>query len=119
MRAAPHWAVPYDGLGRALLAKGKDGNALAAFRTAVSLDPAFTGAAFDLATTLARLGRRAEAIVAMERVIDLDPGRAEAHERLALWSYYAGDTEGARRHARAARDLGHEMPPQFSALIGL
>lgn len=117
VRADPGWAPPYDGLGKALLAKGKDELALAAFRTAVSRDPAYIDARFDLASTLSRLGRRDEAIAAMEEVVALDPGHAPAHERLAIWSWYAGDGEAARRHARAARELGHDLPPQFAEKI--
>ncbi len=117
VRADPHWAAPYDGLGTALLAKGKDELALASFRTALVRDPAFIDARFKIASTLSRLGRRAEAIAAMEEVIELDPGRGPAHERLAIWSWYAGDAEAARRHAQAARELGHELPPQFTTLL--
>lgn len=117
VRSDPQWPAAHDALGVALRNKGKDREALAAFRTAVTLDPEFVEARYHLAATLARLGRHAEAIDEMLVVVDLDPTRGDAHERLAIWSYYAGDRDAARRHADAAENLGRTLPPQFVALL--
>ena len=117
VRSDPGFAVGYNSLGRALRAKGKDEHALAAYRTAVTLDPELADALYNVATTLARLDRQPEAIEQMHAVLILDPGRAKAHERLAIWYYYAGDANTAWHHVDAARDLGHEPPGQFLALL--
>ncbi len=67
--------------------------------------------------TLGRLGRTREAVDQMLRVVDLAPRNAKAHERLAIWYYYAGDDDDAWRHVDAARELGLEPPGQFIALL--
>ena len=117
VRTDPDEAVYYNSLGRALQNKGKGEHALAAFRTALALDADYTDAQYNLAAALDRAGQRDAAIAQMQRVLELDPRRAEAHERLAIWYYYTGDAAAAWRHVDAARDLGHEPPPQFLALL--
>jgi tetratricopeptide (TPR) repeat protein len=117
VRADPTWADAYIDLGRALITKGRNDHALAAFRTALVHDPDAVDALFEAAMSLARDGRYTEAIEQMGPVLDLDPGRAEAHERLAIWHYYAGDADAAWRHVAAARELGREPPAQFLVLL--
>lgn len=117
VRADPQWAEGCNALGRALDAKGKALHALAAYRTAVSLDGGFVEARYNLAVTLAALARFDEAIEQMSLVVELDPRLGAAHERLAIWTYYTGDTAAAWRHVKAAEALGHQVPPQFLALL--
>ncbi len=61
----------------------------------------------------ARLGQLDDAIAQMQRAVELDTGYAAAHERLAIWHYYLGDTGASWQHVQAARDLGREPPGQF------
>jgi tetratricopeptide (TPR) repeat protein len=117
VRTDPQYAPGYEGLGRALQAKGKGSYAIAAYRTALTLGPDNVTAQYGLASALARLDHRAEAIREMHRVLQLDPQHAQAHERLAIWYFYDGALAVAWQHVRAARDLGHEPPPQFIALL--
>ena len=117
VRTAPQDAALHNSLGVALLAKGKSRYAATAFRTAVSLDPGLVEAQYNLADTLWRLGRATEAIEQMLTVLKLDPRHAVAHERLAIWHYYAGDGAAAWEHVRFARELGRQPPPQFLTLL--
>ncbi len=117
VRTDPEYAVAYDGLGRALVTKGKTEYALAAYLTAARLDATLGDAHWGAAMTLARLGRFDEAIKQMQRVVELDPADADGHGRLAIWHYYLDNTDASWQHVRASRDLGQEPPGQFIALL--
>ncbi len=117
VRTAPQDAALHNSLGVALLAKGKSRYAATAFRTAVSLDPGLVDAQYNLADALWRLGRRPKAIEQMQALVKIDPRHAMAHERLAIWHYYAGDGAAAWEHVRFARELGRQPPPQFLTLL--
>ena len=117
VRTDPDNALAYDGLGRALVTKGKIEYALAAYLTAARLDTTLVAAPFGAAMTLARLGRLDEAIDQMQLAVELDPANADAHQRLAIWYYYLDDTDIAWQHVRASRELGQEPPGQFIALL--
>jgi Flp pilus assembly protein TadD len=93
--------------------KGKVDEALAAWRTALAIDPENAEAQFQVAVTLWQRGSGDEATDEMQRVLEIDPQHAEAHGQLAVWSYYAGDDAAAWHHTLAAQALGHELPPQF------
>ncbi len=118
IRWAPDLADAYNGLGMTLRLENKIGEALAALRTALQLDPAFVEARFNFAITLWMNGEPAEATHQMQQVVRQQPDHALAHERLAIWSYYAGEAQAAWRHVRAAQALDHALPPQFMALLG-
>ncbi len=117
VRTDPGYALAYNGLGRALVTKGKVEYALAAYLTAARLDATLVDAPFGAAMTLARLGRLDEAIDQMQLAVELDPANTDAHQRLAIWYYYLDDTETAWQHVRVSRDLGQEPPGQFIALL--
>ena len=117
IRNAPDLAELYHGLGLALLSDAKDVHALAAFRSAVEIDPTFVEARVSLALTLAMSNEQDSAIQQMQRVVQLDPDHGLAHERLAIWHYYAQDYAKAWQETHSAQDLGHAMPPQFLALL--
>ncbi|MBU0638553.1 MAG: hypothetical protein KKB50_06785 [Planctomycetes bacterium] len=113
----PEEARFYDGLGRALLWKGKASEAIAAFRTGLDLEPQSVELHFLLADTLNRIGDAAGATAGYETVLELDPGHAAAHGRLARLCYYAGDDEGAWRHIAAAEQGGEVLPAQLPLLL--
>ncbi|MEE9130221.1 MAG: tetratricopeptide repeat protein [Phycisphaerales bacterium] len=117
VRNAPDLAELYHGLGDALISDAKDVYALAAFRSAVEIDPDFVEARFSLAITLSMINELDSAIEHMQRVVQLDPEHGLAHERLAVWHYYAQDYAKAWQETHSAQDLGHAMPPQFLALL--
>lgn len=116
-RTDPTFAEAFLGLGRAMISKGKLTEALASYRTAVALDPDGVEGHFALAMTLARQREFGQAIGAMQQVLELDPTRADACERLAIWSYFSGDLAGAWQYVHAAEARGHSMPPQFMAQL--
>ncbi len=117
VRTDPHNALAYNGLGRALVTKGKVEYALAAYLTAARLDATLVDAPFGAAMSLARLGRFDDAIDQMQLAVELDPANTDAHQRLAIWYYYLDDTDTAWQHVRASRDLGQALPGQFIALL--
>ncbi|MHC5024380.1 MAG: tetratricopeptide repeat protein [Planctomycetota bacterium] len=117
VQAAPDEIDSYLRLAQAFVMKGRLEHAIATYATVVELDGANIAAHVGRANALARTGRRAEAIDAMEGVLALDPDNGLAHERLAVWNYYAGDLERARAHVRAAEAAGQPVPPQFIELL--
>lgn len=113
----PDSAVFYEGLGRALIAKKKTREALAAFRTAVTLDPTLVSSQLLVADMLNRLGERIAAAQQYEQVLQLQPAHATAHVRLAIIRYYLGQDELAWHHLHAADALGADVPAQFRRLL--
>ena len=107
----------YEGLGRAVVAKGKAENAIASFRTALRIDPSLSEARYRLGAAYSMRGRLQEAVDAWQELVDLDPNHAKAHERLAIALYYLHDYEGAWRHVHAAEALDYKVPPQFRPLL--
>lgn len=114
---APQLARPYEGLGRALITKGKVQEAEAAFRTALTIDPNLVEAHFNLGHVLQMQGRLEEAISAWHEVLKRKPGDGETHSRLAIAYYYLNDYLNAWRHVHAAEASNHAVPPQFRELL--
>ncbi|MEW6252738.1 MAG: hypothetical protein AB1716_19045 [Planctomycetota bacterium] len=114
---APGEARFYTGLGWALLWKGKDAEAEAAFRTGLDLAPDSVELRFLLADTLNRRGDLAGSITQFQALLVQDPQHAEAHGRLAVLLYYAGDLAAAGAHAQAAERLGQPVAPQLLPLL--
>lgn len=117
IRIAPNVPEFYIELGHALITKGKTAYAAAAYRTAADLDAENVDALSNLALTLARDGQDDEAIETMNAALAIDPDNGFAHERLAIWHYYAGHDDAAWEHVRQARRVGHPVPPQFVTLL--
>lgn len=117
IHAAPDLAVVYNSLGKSLHAEGEADYALASYRTALSLDEGLIEAKYNIAFHLGMTGKRVQAIEMMKEVLVADPKNAIGHERIAIWSYYLGDYETSWQHALAAEALGHNLPPQFIALL--
>jgi hypothetical protein len=53
----------------------------------------------------------------MLTLVERAPDHSAAHERLAIWYYYADQAALAWQHVHSAEALGHAMPPQFIALL--
>lgn len=109
-------AGAYAGIGRALLGKKKDDMALAAYRTAVTLDPENTAYRLAYAETINAVGDVDGWARELESLLALDPEHGEAHARLAVARYYQGDKDGARREVALAERFGGSVP---SALRGM
>lgn len=82
IQADPRQASDWRLLGRALSQVG-DPEALAAFRQAVQLDPDNAAAQFDLGQYLLRIQQRDEAIVHLQRCLDLAPQSQYAQDSRA------------------------------------
>jgi tetratricopeptide (TPR) repeat protein len=113
----PTKADYYEGLGRALVAKGLIDEAVAAFRSALQRAPDFFEAQFQLAMARQMQGDQQQANEAWRDVLVIDNKNGEAHSRLAVGLYYTGDFQGAWSHVHAAEALGHQVPPQFRLLL--
>ena len=113
----PESSQYYTGLGHAFIVKRKHAFARAAFQTALDINPNDIRARFLLADVLNRDGEYENSLVEMERVLELDADYPQAHNKMAIWSYYMGDTEAAKVHLNLARQLGDRVPPQFETIL--
>lgn len=116
-RHDPSRADAFVGLGVALQRKGKLDLAIASLRTAVDLDAESNAARYELAMALWASGKRQEAIDEMNALLAVNEDHAEAHGRLAIWSYYTGNPDDAWRHLHRADALGQDLPAQFVRLL--
>lgn len=114
---APNQSVLLNGLGVALLAKGKKAEAEAAFLTALDLDPGFVDARYNLGVLYNNFGEYDAATRSWSEVLRLDPNHAGAHERLASLNYLNGNLDAARMHARAAKQRGASLAAPLERLI--
>jgi Tfp pilus assembly protein PilF len=95
----------YLNLGLLYRDQGKDEEAVQQFRTAVEINPKFYQAHFELASTLDRLGRLAEA-ARMYEIAEPDYRQsAEYHYRLGFTYFRLGDKLRARGSLERARSV--------------
>jgi tetratricopeptide (TPR) repeat protein len=105
LRLLPEMPETWNDFGAALTHLDRDADAAKAFAEAVAQDPHSTTARYNLASTLARLGRR-DAAIAQFRVVATampDFGRAQYHLGRLLAD--AGQREEALDHLRIAARL--------------
>jgi Flp pilus assembly protein TadD len=74
------------GLGVALARSGRTFDAENALRQSIAHDPSSIEANYDLGLIEAARGKRAEAIAAMDRALQIDPNYAPAREARAMLS---------------------------------
>ena len=120
--AAPDYVPALVGRGQVLLATKRDAEALAAFESALAVDPALTDIArrvdvlrfrnvqqtIEAARTAAAAGRADDARVAYERALTLSPESAFLHRELAIVERARGNAElpgGGLR--RLGLEIGH------------
>ena len=109
-------AVAHDGLGRVLRAEGRLDEAMAQFREAVRIDPAYAGSRDNLGVALLAQGRPQEAAEQSREAVRLDPNLAQAHLTLAAALHAMGQgTEAMAEYAEAAR----RWPDNATARAGL
>lgn len=104
-------------LGTAMIGAGRIDLALVCFDRAVELAPRDPATHAARAEALARDGRLAEAIDAMQVTLTLDSTDGRAHRKLATWYALRGETELARTHLARAEALGEPIPPQLRTII--
>jgi Flp pilus assembly protein TadD len=93
--ASRNFAEEWAFTGLALLAQGNAGEAEAAFRRGVTIDPQSSFAWDGLALALQRQGARADARAAFERAVGVNPANATAWYHLGLWFDAQRDHEAA------------------------
>ncbi len=82
MAVAPNNATAHNELGAALLELGRIDESLHEFEVALTIDPDHVLACTNLALVLAARGGTEEAIRLYQRVLDLEPGNADARREL-------------------------------------
>ncbi len=98
------------------VAAGRLGEAVAAYRRIVRLDPGDAAAHADLGAALRRSGDLAGAEAACRKAVALDPGHAEARNNLGVVLQARGESAAALAAFRQAAGLGH--PPAHANLGG-
>jgi hypothetical protein len=115
---APDQAEFYAELGRVLMYQGGlSRQALAALRTGLDLAPDSVELHYLLADLYNRVNERDAAVAEYNTVLALDSANGDAHARLAVLSYFAGDTPAAWEHYHAAQALGADVPVQLVPLL--
>ncbi|MCW5937215.1 MAG: tetratricopeptide repeat protein [Fimbriimonadaceae bacterium] len=114
---APGRAETYLGLAQALVPKGRSAEAEAAVRTAVSLSPKNLDARLAWARLVDAKGDAEATVAAWSALLAVDGTIAEAHDRLAIATYYRGDAHGALKHIEACERLGGAVPAHFKDLV--
>ena len=89
-----------------LMADGKLEEAVAAYRESLVSDPMFTEAMHGLARALQDLQRYDEAIVAAQRIAEVDPDDVLAHTSLSVLYMKKGMIPEAEAEGAKARVLG-------------
>jgi protein O-GlcNAc transferase len=91
----------YNGLGVAQAARGRSGEAIAAFREALKLAPRYVDAQVNLGNALEKRGDLAGAVECFQRAIAIEPGLAVAHYNLGNALFARGDAAAIDAYRRA------------------
>jgi tetratricopeptide (TPR) repeat protein len=103
-------AYVHNNLGIVLQERGQHVKAVAEFREAVRLDPAYAAPRILLGASLLSLGRAGEARTQLEGAVKLAPREPLARLQLAKVMERAGDWAGAVEQYRALRELKPDEP---------
>ncbi|MBL8760146.1 MAG: tetratricopeptide repeat protein [Phycisphaerae bacterium] len=117
IRMNPRNADAYFGLGNAVTMRGKTGEAIAAYATALELRPEWVQARYELGMAFWKADRMEDATAQFRAILARDAQHGPSHERLAVAAYYAGDKQEALRHAAAAKAAGTDVPAQLYDLL--
>lgn len=115
--ADPTYALPYEGLARALMVKGDAKVVEAALRTAIRLDPTLEHAHFLLGTSAQMRGDYDAALEAWKDLVAQNPDYPDAYARMAIAAHFQGDAPAAHRYLREADRRKQNVPPQFRELL--
>jgi len=110
-------AYVHNNLGIVLQERGQHEKAIAQFREAVRLDPAYAAPRILLGASLLALGRVSEARTQLERAVKLAPREPLARLQLAKVEERAGRWTAAVEHYRALREMRPEEP-EYSYGLG-
>lgn len=113
----PSFAAPYEGLARSVLLEGNTKLAETALRTAVSLDPKFDQARFELGTVIQMRGDYAGSVAEWKKLVDRNPAYPDAYARMSVASYFAQDYKMAYVYLDEAQKRKQNVPSQFPGLL--
>jgi tetratricopeptide (TPR) repeat protein len=105
VEAAPRNARAHYNVGTLLAERGRDDEAIPAYRRALELDSANAPAHYNLANALSRRGDEEAALHHYRRAIELDPRHAAAHLNLANRLQARGREEEAIGHYERALEI--------------
>lgn len=103
----------YAVYGRSLEAAGRLAEAGEAYENGLRLDADTPELHYRLAGIRARSGRPEEALLSLQRAIELKPGYVQAHRSLAEYYIISKDLERARQYVSSARALGAIIPKKL------
>lgn len=106
----------HNNLGIVLQERGQHEKAVAEFREAVRLDPAYVAPRILLGASLLALGRAGEARTTLERAVKLAPQEPLARLQLARVAQSTGDWAAAVDQYRALRKMKPEEPEYLYGL---
>jgi tetratricopeptide (TPR) repeat protein len=91
--------------------------AIKLFRKALVIRPDWAEGWWSLGTALYDQERCAEAAIAFQKVVDLDPKHGTAHAFLGLCQFQLGQDKAALHNIEASRELGTDVDPQLRDVI--
>lgn len=113
-------ATQFDSLSRrALEALDADRlqDAIPLLRKALLLNPRWAEGWWSLGTAYYDQERYAEAELAFQRVVAIDPKHGTAHALLGLCQFELGDDKAALLNIEMAKDLGTDLDPQLRTVV--
>lgn len=109
-------AAPHFERGNDLMQANQKEEAIIAFRQALSIQPDYLPATFNIAVALGDLGRFDEAQSVLQEVLDRDASILEAYDSLGYVCYKKGDYAAARQHYLKIIELDPENPKARNSL---
>jgi len=102
---APASSLAHIVLAEAYNQKKRDGEAIQEYHKAISVQPNYPPAHFELGLVLLHAGQNGQAVEEYRRGLPLDPNNAEAHNNLGVALERNGDAKGALEEYRTAHTL--------------
>jgi len=102
--------VAHNGLGLVRLEQGRTDEAIAEYREALEINPAYPESHFDLGFALFQEGRTDEAMAEYRAALEIKPAYADAHSNLGLALFQEGRTEEAMAEYREAAGINPDLP---------
>lgn len=116
LRQFPDSFELYNTIGAALANLGRFDDAIAQYRKATKLNPAFAGGYYNLGAAYRRTGRLDEAVASYKQALALKPEFIEARLNLGAACKLLGRLEDAAAHCRKAIALNPDYAPAYNNL---